>query len=99
MTEAREAFFLIMVEPYHDAIVHICKALTPLLLQAGYSKAHEKHNLWGIISPTDSYAAKYSKDFSLPERIGAYPSILQDAINQTQIFEDIWKIRIEDYAL
>ena len=73
--------------------------LNPLLFQTGYDKAHAKHNLWGIIAPAESYAAKYGDNFSMPERIDDYPPISQDAINQTQKLETVWKIRIDDYAL
>ena len=51
MTEAIEAFVPITVNPSHNEIVRIYEALIPLLLTAGYDKAHAKHNLWGIIPP------------------------------------------------
>ena len=79
-----------MGKPSQDNIVCIREALTPLLVQSGYNKAHAKHNLWGIIYLADAYAEKYGKVFATPERISAYPPISQDAIDQTQKIEAVW---------
>ena len=64
LMEAREAFVPITGKPSHDEIVRIREALTPLLLQAVYNKAHAKHNLWGIIYPKAAYSAKYGEPFA-----------------------------------
>ena len=98
LTETREASVLITGKPSHDDIVCICEALTPLLLQAGYNKAHAKHNLWGIIAPTEAYIVKYGEPFDIPERISAYPPILQYTIDQTRKLKAVWNICIKDYA-
>ena len=99
LIEAREALVPITGKPSHDDIVCIHEALTPLLLQAGYNKAHAKHNLWGTIAPADAYAEKYGKPFTTPERIGTYTPNSQDAINYTQKLKAVCKICIEYYAL
>ena len=78
-----------MGKPSQDNIVCIREALTPLLVQSGYNKAHAKHNLWGIIYLADAYAEKYGKPFATPERIGAYPPISQESINQTHKLEAV----------
>ena len=51
MTDTRDYFVPITGKPSHVDVVCIRKALTAILLQAGYDKAHAKHNLWVIISP------------------------------------------------
>ena len=79
----------ITVNPSHNEIVRIYEALIPLLLPAGYNKAHAKYNLWGIIPPADAYATKYGEAFTTLKRISAYSPILQDAIYQTQKLESI----------
>ena len=89
LTEAKETFIPIIGNTSYDDIVHICEAITPLLLQVGYNKSHAKHNLWGIIPPADAYATKYGEAFTTLKRISAYSPILQDAIYQTQKLESI----------
>ena len=75
LTEAKETFIPIIGNTSYDDIVHICEAITPLLLQVGYNKSHAKHIIWGIIATADAYTSKYSDIFATPERISAYPSI------------------------
>ena len=72
LIEDRWAFLPITGKPYHDNIVRIWEALTPLLLQAGYNKVQNKNNLWVIIAPGSAYAVKYDEPFTTPTRIGAY---------------------------
>ena len=55
LTEDAEAFAPISVNPSNDDLVRLREDLTPTLLQAGYDKAHAKHNLWGIISLATDY--------------------------------------------
>ena len=81
LTEAKEAFVQITGKTSYDDIVHICEAITPLLLQVGYNKSHAKHNLWGIIAPAGACAENYGEPFAPPKNIGAYPPILQEAID------------------
>ena len=98
LMETSYAFVPIMVKPSHDNVVRIHEALTSLLLQGGYDKAHAKHNIRGIIAPTDACAENYGDPFATPECIGDYPPILQDAIDQNLKLDSVWKIHIKDYA-
>ena len=81
LTEAKETFIPIIGNTSYEDIVHICDTITPLLLQVGYNKAHAKHNLWGIIAPAGACVENYGEPFAPPKNIGAYPPILQEAID------------------
>ena len=98
LTEAREDFYQIPGNPSNNDIVCIHEALTTLLLQVGYDKAHAKQNLWGIIYPVGNYTANYGDPFATSKRIHAYPPISQEAIDQTRKLEALWKIHIKDYT-
>ena len=89
LMEFREVLVTITGKPSQDDIVCIRKAINPILLQAGYNKAHAKHNLWGITSQYNVHATKYGEDVVMTKRIGIYPPVSQDAINQTQKLDSV----------
>ena len=75
------------------------KALTLILLQAGYDKAYVKHNLCGIIAPVADYLKAYKEAFVFPKCIDTYPKNPKEEKDQMRRLEAIWKMRLEDYTL
>ena len=65
----------------------MCEFLTPILKGISYDPVESKHNIWGIISPTNKYFAGHNTLFTVPARRSLFDTTIAKASTNTVLHQ------------
>ena len=84
--KAAEGFTAIVDRPTYNNILDICQILLPVLMITKYDEIDPKHNLFGVILPTDRYEKLYGKGpYELPPRVLLYSISITKYATRTEV--------------
>jgi len=76
---AREKLHPVVGQPTDAFLNSLREVLTPILLEIPFDEAEGKHSLIGLIMLRQEYIDEHGSAFVTPKRLGAYPSVADDA--------------------
>lgn len=73
----------------------MCDTFASILIAIPNYETNDTHNLWGLITPTTAYHAKYTVPFPYPMQPAFYPNttaITDDAKNVIRAWAKAWHV-------